>query len=954
MRNRIEYDIRAKDSFSKPMGAFKRSLTQITRNMKPTNAGMAKVQAQLRKTGNSFKNITLDANRANTSFKQLNGVFIGLRGAIGTIGMYRLARGLGGAIQSAMDMVEVQNLFAVSMGESADSANELLGNISQITGLDYTGLQSATGTFALLSRSMGIATEDAEVLSTTMARLSLDLASLTNVPINQVMQDLRSGLVGQSETVYKYGLDVTEASLKQEAMNQGISKSVRNMSQGEKMALRYAVMIRQSALAQGDFAKTIEQPANQVRILTERMTTLARSIGTIFMPMIGAVLPYLNAVVQLLTQWANAIARIVGYEPEEAVGSLGQIGAGASDATDDVEGLGKALDKLSGGFDELNVLSESSGSGGSGVSVGGTADFDFPTYDSMLSSIKQKSDAIMQDMSDKMETVFGWLDKVTEPIQLALPELGEGIMQTWEWLYNDVLKPIGEWTVSEGIPVFFEAVASAISTMGTALTSANPYLKSFTKDFLNPIGKFAGDTFIDWLEKFTELMEDLQSIMEGDMSLGELSTGQKVALGAGLGLVVANLAKLFVPLGATQMSKGMLPVAGGLLTKLTGLSTGKLLLLGGIFGGSYKMGYDTFSGDDAPFKEQGDTLFGIMKNAFDSFKEGSLLLVDEVSTIPSMTIDPIKNAIESFVSGTIEGVDAIKSIFTETEAIDSFTESGIEKMQNFFGTVEGFADLLKQEGERQRNEMTTPWDSALGEMGLSLDSFSTQAEIAYSALFGNLKSTTETEGVGVKSSWGNVMNTLRAKLGLETKNMESDHDKFLTNIATQASKAKPKAEREYSLLFKGLQGVVNPIIDAMTGKFSGFISLLNGIKSKVEETNRLEVNVPQIPAFQSGTMRPTQFARGGMVERGMLFQAGEAGAELLGSYGGKQTVMPLENSGFVESMYQAVYNAVSSAQGQGGSVIENVVELDGEVIYRNQQKVERNRGKNFNMGAFAR
>jgi hypothetical protein len=102
------------------------------------------------------------------------------------------------------------------------------------------------------------------------------------------------------------------------------------------------------------------------------------------------------------------------------------------------------------------------------------------------------------------------------------------------------------------------------------------------------------------------------------------------------------------------------------------------------------------------------------------------------------------------------------------------------------------------------------------------------------------------------------------------------------------------------------------------------------------------------------SVRPTQFARGGMLQKGMIFQAGEAGAELIGSFGGKQSVMPLENSGFVEAMYNAVYNAVSSAQGSGGGVIENVLELDGEVIYRNQQKVARNRGKNFNMGAFAR
>ena len=114
------------------------------------------------------------------------------------------------------------------------------------------------------------------------------------------MGDLRSGLLGQSETVYKYGIDVTEAAIKAEAMAQGITKSVRNMSQGEKMALRYSVMIKQTALSHGDFAKTIEEPANQMRILKERVVTMTRALGSIFLPVLATILPYLNAMAILL------------------------------------------------------------------------------------------------------------------------------------------------------------------------------------------------------------------------------------------------------------------------------------------------------------------------------------------------------------------------------------------------------------------------------------------------------------------------------------------------------------------------------------------------------------------------------------------------------------------------------------------------------------------------------
>ena len=136
----------------------------------------------------------------------------------------------------------------------------------------------------------GLSAENASILAENTNRLALDLGALTNRSFTKVAEDLRSGLIGQSKTMYKYGIDVTEAAIKQEALNQGIKKSVRHMSQAEKMALRYSVMLKQSGLAHGDFANTINRPANQLRILSERFLTLGRSIGNLFIPILNSVL----------------------------------------------------------------------------------------------------------------------------------------------------------------------------------------------------------------------------------------------------------------------------------------------------------------------------------------------------------------------------------------------------------------------------------------------------------------------------------------------------------------------------------------------------------------------------------------------------------------------------------------------------------------------------------------
>lgn len=384
-------------------------LTKLGKSVDTTSSSLKKSQTQIKKINNSFGNMTKDANRASKSISNLGNAF---RGMSTIFGGYAVGNAMRNSISSAMDMIETINLFSVSMGDLAVNTDKTVRSISKMTGLDVTNIQNAMGTYSLLSRSMGMTNQQAQILSTSTYRLGLDLASLTNVPVQQVMQDLRSGLVGQSETVYKYGVDVTEASLKTEALRLGIEKSVRNMSQGEKMALRYSVMIRQTSLAQGDFARTIEQPANQLRILTERMTTLSRSIGTMFIPMLSRILPYANAVVIALTRIIDRLAILFGYEGDKVWDTFGNIGSGAEDISDGLDDATGSAKKLKGqlmGFDEINLWKEpesGSGVGGAGAITGDFSDWELGTFDSQFDTIKQKAEGLADGIEDALKRIF--------------------------------------------------------------------------------------------------------------------------------------------------------------------------------------------------------------------------------------------------------------------------------------------------------------------------------------------------------------------------------------------------------------------------------------------------------------------------------------------------------------------------------------------------------------------
>ena len=483
----------------KEVSKLNQSYDKLNSSTKKVNNNHSSLQNKLKKTNDSFSNLSKDANRAGQSIGSLGGKFLSLGNIIRGVGLYKIGDIMYKSIQSTIDMAETINLFNVAMGDMAESTNDALSSISKFTGLDHTNLQDRVGTYNLLARSMGLSSENSKILSENTARLALDLSSLTNVSINQVSADLRSGLVGQSETMYKYGVDVTEASLKVEALAQGISKSVRNMSQGEKMALRYSVMLRQTALAHGDFANTINNPANQLKILADRFVTLGRAVGTMFVPALTVVLPYLNALVSVLTDIILKIGLLLGYKPTDTVkntnsgfgvgevetpalggfddgGSgggkddkFGGVTGGAKKATKAIKGTeeqAKKLKKQLSGFDEINTLGQpeiedkpsgaddddagagggsgggkgaGAGSGGGvtgGGGSGGGMDMGLASYDGLLDEVRQKSDELVEGIKAGLDKLL----KILQPTIDALKRLwDEGLSLFGKFTFQALL-----------------------------------------------------------------------------------------------------------------------------------------------------------------------------------------------------------------------------------------------------------------------------------------------------------------------------------------------------------------------------------------------------------------------------------------------------------------------------------------------------------------------------------
>jgi hypothetical protein len=384
-----------------------------------------------------------------------------------------------------MDFTETINLFETAFrkigldsGEAfemafLDRAYDFNKKFTSMLTLDPNEIMNYQARFGAMSNSMGVVGETALNISSAFTALGADIASLFNIDIPVAMQKLQSGLAGQIRPLRDIGVDISKTSIAQTALNYGITESIEKMSAATKVQLRFLTTIRQMRLAMTDMARTINNPANQLRILQEQWRLMARAFGNIFLPVVARVLPYLNAVLIAITRIMNRIASAFGFklpsfketpiymgdipDPMEGLEDdpFDPISSGAGNATDKVKELKKAL----AGFDELNVLNLSDtpsdsggggggGSGGYGMGTGsGYGILDEAIADEWFNYQEAISSAF-DEMANKAKGVAEDIYNSLKKFEPFFKGVWQGLKDIWEiakTVYNIALKPLLDW-----------------------------------------------------------------------------------------------------------------------------------------------------------------------------------------------------------------------------------------------------------------------------------------------------------------------------------------------------------------------------------------------------------------------------------------------------------------------------------------------------------------------------
>lgn len=427
------------------------------------------------------------------------------------------------------------------------------GDMTRISGgslgLNPNDTMNYQATYAQMASSMGATADASTKVSQALTEIGADLASVKNLEFNDVWNDMASGITGMSRALDKYGINIRVANLQQELYNLGIDATVSSLSQSDKAILRTITILNSSKYAWADLASTINQPANQVRMLKSNFEALGRSIGTLFLPIVAKVLPYINGLVMALERAFSWLAKLLGIKLSDYVSSTGKVSvdmgdiadntndtaSGLDNANDNAKKLQKTLSVLS--FDELNQLNDNKNSDTSGTSgnTGGLSahipELD-DALDKALSEYQKAWDEAFSNVENKAQSVSDNIVKAFKNIREAakpttesikklysegLSKLGSFSITALKDLWDNYLKPMGNWMLSDdsGLPRFFNItndllnkinwskLNSSLSSFFTMLQKPTKFvwtgLMDFYEDFLVPVGTWTMNNAIPQL-----------------------------------------------------------------------------------------------------------------------------------------------------------------------------------------------------------------------------------------------------------------------------------------------------------------------------------------------------------------------------------------------------------------------------------------------------------------------
>lgn len=947
------------DKFTQQMTALAAAMKPFADEMQKVSNGFSAFPSKIQKLITSTEKYNASARKATSTTGQFTSGLKALNVAAVAITFRKIGHFIAQAVTESNKYQEDLNLFTVALGQYADEAKEYAEYVSDIMGIDPAQWLRNQGIFNTLLTGFGDTAERAQLMSQNLTQLGYDLSSYANIPIEEAMLKLQSGISGELEPLRRLGYDLSQAKLQQTALNLGIKESVANMTQAEKAELRYYAIMTQVTTAQGDMARTLEAPANQLRILQAQLTQAARAIGNIFIPALNAILPYAIAVVQVIREIANALANLAGFKLTEVDYSgvnSAAVGAGSlADNLDDAAGAAKKLKQYTAGFDELNVFAPNTGSGsGAGAGGAGGFDFDLPTYDFL---------------GDAVQTRIGEIQKMIEDTLAEITTIVSGFMLAVGAILvvTGVNIPLGVGLMAAGAVGLAATVGLNWTAMSSELASTLALITGVVGGFLLALGAimaFSGANLplgialmalggaslvtaavINWHNSdrhLTDALTTLTGVLAGaSLAVGAMLAFTGVATGLGIALMAVGAVTL---VSAAALNWNSIPDAlASPLSRVGLLVSGATLALGAIlaFSGCMPLGIALMAIGAA-------SLVSVMALNWNGLSDEIQNVIAIITTVVSVAFLAIGAAL-AFSGANIPlglALLAAGAVTMGTAIMPNWNDlsDNVQQKISMITTVVGGA-LLAVGAILALSGVALPLGLGLMAAGaLSLGAIATlnwdfvvnSIKKVVSVITGILSGALIVLGVLLCLSGAGVglgLAVLAAGLSLSYAAWTLD-DNPITRFVRQMANS--------------IIGLVNGVIDAINDmfhiKFNG-LSVM-GITLIPAFDIRL-VDIPHIPFFEDG----------GFPNEGQLFIAREAGAEMVGAMGRRTAVA--NNDQIVEGISAGVSVANDGVIAAIYALLNVVEEKDFSVnigdnqIGESYDRYNRARGVRVNTGAFS-
>nr|DAV16639.1 MAG TPA: minor tail protein [Caudoviricetes sp.] len=897
-------------------------------NMTTALAGLAnqgsKVGSTTRSMTSSLNGYSASAQRASKSSKGLASVFGSLYA-----NFFWVKRGvdkLWKSIETSMDYVETLNYFDAAFGQVAESAvsqwedagaesaeayyKSFSDRAKQLTskmtgfsvkddgtlqatgqpslGIDPEKLMNYQATFGQMASSMGVTAETSLKLSQALTEIGGDLASVKNLDFDKVWNDMASGLAGMSRTLDKYGVNIRNVNLQQKLNELGIQANITALNQNDKALLRAIILLDSTKYAWGDLATTINQPANQLRLIESNFQNLSRTIGNLFLPMVSKVLPYVNAMVIALQRLATWLGNLLGIDLSKVTSSVAESSFDFGSIADEAEAATEAVNKLQKGirkFDELDVITTSSGSssGSGGGLDSGLLDDAFSksfeeyqkAWDEAFANMENKA----QDLADKIEKFFAPVKKIFQDLFdgdffAAGRDTSKLVAGIFNW-FADAIAAVDWYKIGHNIGEFLDGIE-----WGEVFLAAGNFLET------------AIDAAID--------------LWKGSFDADPIATVIVTALGIAhfTGLDKKLKDKIVEAIPTTLGSKSLTVVIGA-ITWVIGFNVGKSL--GKALFPDDKEYYDNFTwfGDGGFFDTIVNTDIPTLLDAWDNLNKD--ITDNDLYRILTGTFFLTKHStIDDFidkVKGIPDAFNSVKTVVSDWFMNDVVPWTTKEKWEEL-------GENMKSSLNKKWDEFETNWKSTGVYQWFTNDVSPWLSREKWESLGDNAKNSLSEKWDEFKDYWKNTgaynwyTNDVAPWLSREKWNVLGENAKkslsekwsAFTDWWKNTGFAKwwddvsahfTKKAWTWDGIESGLSQAWNNAITSIKNIWNRFAEWLNdklnfswdGIPGVLESGS---ISLGKIPTFETGGYVPNRFS---------MFMAGENGVpEIVGTVGGKTAV----------------------------------------------------------------